>query len=642
LKQKSRQSTRSSQKPPSPIVPDEWIKDFLEDKNLPLDMTEALAEFVEAGQWTFNQRVVGIKEFLESPHFMDAKGVIWPEVMIELEEINSGKYTELLATGGIGSAKSTIALYSIAYQLYLLSCIHDPHKLYDLDPASEIVFVFQNIKETLAKSVDYDRFRSMCEKSPYFRNHFGFDPDFKSEMHFPNRIIVKPVTGEATAAIGQNVVGGILDEVNHMAVVEKSRRAKSGDSTYDQAVANYSSLARRRKTRFMRAGGRMPGLLCMVGSRLYNGDFTDRKEAEAKKEKEEKGKSSIYVYDRRVWEVCPKGWYGDVTFKLFVGDETRQPRLVKPGARLSERDKKLILLIPLEFKSEFDRDIMNATREVAGHSTQAVHPFMQDIVRIERCFGKVKSIFMQEVVDFAELKLTIRRRRISHFSEPRAAHIDLGVTSDSCGITICHVVKFVPVRRGPGIIEMLPLIQIDGQLEIRPPAGGEIMFDKIRSIFLTLRDVIGMPIRWISFDQFQSTDSRQILRQKGFTTGLVSMDRTTAPYDLCKTTLYDHRVIAPPHAKCLMELKGLERDLKKGKIDHRPGLSKDVSDSLAGALYTLTMRREVWLQHGITPIEVPLSIQEAASKVRMDKQQPWEEREDDGDPARDRMYHRQK
>lgn len=600
-------------------------------------MAEALAEFVEQGQWSYNQRVVGIQEFIESPHYMDAKGVIWTKIMGELVEINSGKYTELLATGGIGSGKSTVALYSIAYQLYLLSCIHDPHELYDLDPASEIVFAFQNIKETLAKSVDYDRFRTMCERAPYFRNHFGFDPDFKSEMHFPNRIIVKPVTGEATAAIGQNVIGGILDEVNHMAVVERSRKAKGGEGTYDQAVANYSSLARRRKTRFMRAGGVMPGLLCMVSSRLYNGDFTDRKEAEAKAEIEKKGVSTIYVYDKRTWEVCPPDWFTGTMFKLFVGDDTRQPRKVRAGTKVPEKDKKLVIKIPTEFESEFDRDIMNATREVAGYSTQAISPFMQDIARIEKCFGKAKSIFLAETVDFADMKLVIRRARIANFNAPRAAHIDLGVTSDSAGVAIVHVVKFVPVRRGPGIIEMLPLIRVDGLLEVRPPAGGEIMFDKIRAIFLTLRDKLGLNIKWISFDQFQSTDSRQILRQRGFITGLVSMDRTTTPYDLLKTTLYDYRIMAPPHTKCLRELKGLERDLRKGKIDHRPGLSKDVSDSLAGAVYTITMRREIWLGHGITPIEVPLSIQEAAAKVKMDKQHPWME-DEGGDPARERVY----
>ena len=99
----------------------------------------------------------------------------------------------------------TLALYTQAYQVYLLSRLKDPHKLFGLDPAHEIVFIFQNIKESLARSVDYDRFRAMCERAPYFKNHFPFDEDFKSEMKFPKRIVVRPVSGEATAAIGQNL-----------------------------------------------------------------------------------------------------------------------------------------------------------------------------------------------------------------------------------------------------------------------------------------------------------------------------------------------------------------------------------------------------------------------------------------------------
>ena len=78
-------------------------------------------------------------------------------------------YSEAVLTGGIGTGKTTIALYSTAYQLYVLSCFRDPHVLFELDPASEIVFVFQNKTESLAKAVDYERFKAMVESSPYFR-----------------------------------------------------------------------------------------------------------------------------------------------------------------------------------------------------------------------------------------------------------------------------------------------------------------------------------------------------------------------------------------------------------------------------------------------------------------------------------------
>ena len=67
--------------------------------------------------------------------------------MDELRELNSGKYVEAVLTGAIGTGKSTIALFTTAYQLYVLSCLKDPHELFNLDPSSEIVFAFQSLNK---------------------------------------------------------------------------------------------------------------------------------------------------------------------------------------------------------------------------------------------------------------------------------------------------------------------------------------------------------------------------------------------------------------------------------------------------------------------------------------------------------------
>ena len=58
------------------------------------------------------------------------------------------------------------------------------------------------------------------------------------------------------------------------------------------------------------------------------------------------------------------------------------------------------------------------------------------------------------------------------------------------------------------------------------------------------------------------------------------------------------------NATLLRELLSLEVDAKTGKIDHQPNGTKDLADALAGVVYGLTMRREVWHQHGVNPNEV--------------------------------------
>jgi len=193
---------------------------------------------------------VDVQTFVESSDFLDRRDVLYPIVMNELRELNSGKYVEAVLTGAIGTGKSTIALFTTAYQLYVLSCLKDPHRLFNLDPSSEIVFAFQSLTKLLAKSVDYERFRSMISGSPYFARHFPFKTSISSEMVFPNHIVVRPLSGNVNAAIGSNIFGAILDEVNFMARVEESKQAADGGA-FDQAAEMYNSIVRRRKSRFM-------------------------------------------------------------------------------------------------------------------------------------------------------------------------------------------------------------------------------------------------------------------------------------------------------------------------------------------------------------------------------------------------------
>jgi len=44
--------------------------------------------------------------------------------------------------------------------------------------------------------------------------------------------------------------------------------------------------------------------------------------------------------------------------------------------------------------------------------------------------------------------------------------------------------------------------------------------------------------------------------------------------------------------------------------------SKDLSDALAGVIYGLSMRREIWVMHGISIREIPQSIQAAVQQTK--------------------------
>lgn len=563
-------------------------------------------DMIECAKYKNNKKPIGVREFITSPNYMNASEYVWPKVIDEIEECCNGTYVEGVFTGGIGCAKSTAALYIQAYMLYAISCLKQPHAEFGLDPASEIMFIFQSLNATVAKAVEYERFREMIERSPYFMKNFRHDYDLKTQMKFPNRIIVKAVSGDASAAIGQNVISAIIDEVNFMQVVQKSKMAVDG-GVFNQAMELYTSIVRRRESRFEMAGGKVWGMLCLVSSARYPGQFTDRRKQAAKRDKR------IFIYDKRQWDIRPEvekngnKKYSGVRFNLFLGDPSRKPRILGMNEDVPFADRHLVMEIPIEHKHAFDDDLYDSIRDIAGMATLATHPFIPHPERIAHALQGQESIFSRADMDFVTTKALIYPKRFKNLEAFRYVHCDLSLTGDSCGITIGHVTNFRPVPRSDGLVEMLPVIRIDGMLEIVPPKGGEIDLARVRGLIYKLRD-LGLPIKWVSYDSFNSADSIQIMKQQGFVSGLLSMDVTPVPYEFLKQTIIDGRLEAPEHEKCQMELLTLERDPATGKIDHTEVSSKDVSDSLAGVVYGLTMRREVWMQHQINPTQIPRSV----------------------------------
>ena len=567
-----------------------------------LDWGLDMLEFIVHGRGGIQNSIeqsktpVDPETFLMDSYFLGKSGEVYPEVFKAYIELSTGGYDEAVMTGGIGSGKTQLALYSLSYQLYLLSCLVNPQGTFGLDSSSEVKMIFQSLRKSTASDVDYARFKHMIEASPYFRNEYPHNANLESKLVFPNRVILEPLSGAETAAIGQNIIGGLIDEINFMAVIENSKQATDG-GVYNQAIELYNSIARRRKTRFMAVGGKMAGLLCVVSSKKVPEEFTDVKMKEALTN------PRIFVYDKRVWDVKPQSFCGE-TFKLFVGDNTRRPYLIEPEDRIAAEDYHLVDEIPIEFRTEFEDDLVKSVRDIAGHTTLVTTPFFTNTEKVLKAFGKTKNISKYDFVDFGEYPCELIPENVINKQFPRYAHVDLALTQDSAGITIGHVPAFKNVKQimddGTQVWTLMPHIVADLMLEVKPPKKGEIPLDKVRSLLITLRDVLGLPIKWVSYDSFQSRDSMQILRRHGFECGLLSVDTSMEPYNTLKTAINEERCDLPAHAKAQKEAVALEVDYAKQKVDHNALNTKDVMDSLAGMAHGISIQKAIWLQHGVS------------------------------------------
>ena len=83
----------------------------------------------------------------------------------------------------------------------------------------------------------------------------------------------------------------------------------------------------------------------------------------------------------------------------------------------------------------------------------------------------------------------------------------------------------------------------------------------------------------------------QQLNAKGFNAKIVSVDTSTDPYENLKTALYEDRVFMYEYPILLQELRQLQRDFKRGKVDHPQRGSKDCSDAVAGVFWTLSQQQ---------------------------------------------------
>jgi hypothetical protein len=274
-----------------------------------------------------------------------------------------------------------------------------------------------------------------------------------------------------SATLRENIYGGMLDEVNFMEVVDKSKKSVDGQE-FDQAETLYSSIARRRESRFLR-NVKLPGLLCMASSKRCPEDFSERKIKEAKTD------SGIFVYGKKIWEIKPEGTYSEEMFKVDVGSPTKEPQIIDPAEEVFSHCQ--ILEVPEDFRKQFEADLVRVLREIGGVSFRSKFSFFPNFEKIADCFGSQKSILNFDSVNFDDHRVKIVNR-IANPNLLRWVHIDLGLTRDHAGVVMRHVSKFFKINRGEGVVGTLPFIEIDFALNIAPPKNGEIEFSKIREL----------------------------------------------------------------------------------------------------------------------------------------------------------------
>jgi len=572
---------------------------------------------------------VDIRTFLTEPYFLGETGAsLWPALADDLVYLFNGNYEEATLGGSLGWGKSFFSTTAMTYVLYQMSCLKNPQRAYGIDIGSHIYVAMISVTERVAKRVVINELIGKIRHSSYFKEHFpSKEAPSQLEVRFPNNIQVVAGSTTSSAMIGLNVFSGLIDESSFLGESKQLDRL-GREVLVDQGEAIYKSIIRRMKSRFQRVG-RLPGVLILASSKERPAAFIEKRVKQAK----ETDDPMVFVREYATWDVHPAEKFSGKFFKVVVGNERVASRVISGEDSEEEqryRDLDLqIVSVPEDYRNDFLADIDGALRDIAGVATDVISQYMN---RTEKVYDSQDDTLLNPIgyedggealeswvantplpIQWHIVAKQYQRRLPGGYEEPawrpkrhpgavRYVHIDPSLTADSSGICIAHIAGWTEVVRrdaaGDEYNELAPRIETDLVLQVVPPPGDEIMLSDLRGIIYQFIEH-GFQIGYVSLDSFQSVDTIQQLKKHGIEAEVVSVDRTSEPYDVLKAAMYEDRFRMSRHEIALREFRTLQRvpsGRGRVKIDHpkrnpdgSPG-SKDVADAVAGVVYSLTQR----------------------------------------------------
>jgi hypothetical protein len=270
-----------------------------------------------------------------------------------------------------------------------------------------------------------------------------------------------------------------------------------------------------------------------------------------------------------------------------------------------------ILDIPIELINAFLVNPLGSLRDYACIPTDAITPFFTDLDKLDAAVDRnYSNPFNSSTRQFDE-----SFRCEDEFF--RYIHVDLAVKKDGIGFSMCHVPHWVSVKR---VIEdkermvfeeieiIQPFIKFDFVGRILAENRSELLISTALDLILELTYQRNFFINLITFDRFESMQTVQTLREKGFNVAHMSIDRTAfkmvvdyekdgnvdkqstdkqynAAMECLRYAIQESRLAVPYHSDWEQETRGLEYLADKDKVVKSPHSSDDLVQSIAGGAF---------------------------------------------------------
>jgi hypothetical protein len=502
---------------------------------------------------------------------------------------------------------STVATYSLCYELYKLMCLKDPNRFY-LGANETIWILFFNLNLKLAEKTMWGKFQKALQMSPWFLER-GTVTGRTNLVYQPNKDIKLGIGSTEEHALSVAVQFVAIDEMSF---------GDNDNVDYQQAgmMQIYNQLYLRLSSRFMR-GGRIQGRMYLISS---------AKSTNAVLEsfiRDNEGQPGMHVSRYKQWEVLPASKFSGKWFKFAVGNELLESRILGIlGKDITEEDVKEaekqgyeVIDVPLEMQHRFEMDMNRTLIDTCGIAVQSSYKYIPFRI-VQPCLGTQVNPFKSEII-----KTGLKDQyNISDYFIPELVpeilytkkvyiHCDLSKSGDMTGISAVAVLGYKNQERFNDKGESSTLKEMIFRhifsVGIKCPANDELSMIKVKDFIHYLKYDLGWNIAGVSCDGYQSLMLLQSLKLDGFVTREVSMDivknKEDIGYTVFRNTLVEQRIKIIDLYELTKEITNLEKNETTGKVDHPrqtvkvvngetiKSVGKDIVDSLGGAVYNATL-----------------------------------------------------
>ena len=552
--------------------------------------------------------IVPIEKWIHDPYYcgkdcVDKLYPFWKELICDIFKDGKQNYNQIVLTGGIGTGKSTCGLYIILRKLYELSCYQNVAGLFGLMSNTMTAMLYFSLTKYQAERSGFAQLRNIIDTVPYFKELFRRNQYRNSTLDFPENIRI--FYGSSTAdMIGLNCISCVIDEANFFG-------DSSGSEVNLGAVEElYNSVLSRTSSRFT-ANGVNNSLNLVISSSTFKTSMTSKLYEKSLTD------PTIKYARARLWDIKPKGTYSGETFFVFAGNDKFDPFIIGDTAtlcaklgisldprlsiresitKLSQEYRNLIDEVPIDFYSIYNSNIVQGLQDFSGLSVASTGKLFTSRSVFDACIDHtIQSLFTKNefIIETCNdepsncIQYYLSGVEFPHKECARYLHIDIGVSNDAYGISSCY-------KYGTKTVDGVEVPEYFYDFSLRivpPPAPKRVSIARCHEFIKYMRDVLGLRIGLVSFDQFQSEASRQFLTENGFNVKYQSVDKTDTAYLFFVDCLYKNVVhFGEEFASAIRkELFDLIWYREKCKVDHPSdtahGGMKDRMDAVVGALY---------------------------------------------------------